>query len=76
MTLKLKFKFNPELDAISKIRPPVRIKHVLAKRYHLKRLEELSLKSPGQIPQLEYPDHEWVDRRMHGSTKSWEVWNQ
>ena len=75
MSLLLK-ELDPE---IMSVRPPVRVKHVLAKRYHRKRLYELSLKSIGEIPQLEDPNEEQnerIERRMHGSAKSWEVWDQ
>jgi len=49
------------------------------KEYHLKRLLELSLKTLGAIPWLDEPtdeQKEWFVRRMHGSKKSWEVWDQ
>lgn len=49
------------------------------KAYHRKKLYELSIKSLGEIPQLEEPDYfqkPWVVRRMRGPAKSWEVWKQ
>jgi hypothetical protein len=49
------------------------------KEYHLKRLLELSLKTLGAVPWLDDPtdeQKEWFVRRMRGSKKSWEVWNQ
>ena len=48
------------------------------KEYHLKRLEELSLKSQEtlrDIQELEEPSYEqnqWVERRMRGPARSWE----
>jgi hypothetical protein len=48
------------------------------REYHLKKLFELSLKSIGEIPQLEEPNQEqkeWFERRMKGSARSSEVWN-
>jgi hypothetical protein len=49
------------------------------KEYHLKKLSELSLKSLGEIPRLEELTEEqrqWIEGRMRGSAKSWEVWDQ
>jgi hypothetical protein len=49
------------------------------KKYHRRKLFELSLKSLGQIPLLDDPSEdqlEWVNRRMHGSARSWETWDQ
>jgi len=43
------------------------------------RLAELAPKILGVIPWLEEPSYEqkeWFVRRMHGSKKSWEVWDQ
>jgi hypothetical protein len=37
------------------------------KEYHLKKLEELSIKSIGEIPQLQEPNHEqeqWIQFRL------------
>jgi hypothetical protein len=48
------------------------------KEYHRKKLYELSIKSLGEIPQLEEPSYDqkaWVVRRMRDSKKSWEVWD-
>jgi hypothetical protein len=45
------------------------------KEAHRKKLFELSLKSIGEIPQLEEPDYEqkaWLVRRMRGPARSWE----
>lgn len=77
MSLLLK-PLDPELQRISQIRPPVRVKDFLDKRYHRSRLLELSLKSIGKAPQLDeltYEQEVWVDRRMKGSARSWEVWD-
>jgi hypothetical protein len=44
------------------------------KQEHLKRLQELSEKSLGEIPQLEEPSYEqkaWIVRRMKGPASSW-----
>jgi hypothetical protein len=44
----------------------------------LKRLEELSLKSLGEIPELEEPNQEQKDlinRKMRASEGSWEAYN-
>lgn len=91
---------NPTIQLLSEIRPPVRIKKILAnpsllcqlfpmqlaqmtdeqtREYHLKKLYQLSLKSLGQIPQLDEPTKEqnqWVERRMRGSarSRSWQRW--
>jgi hypothetical protein len=49
------------------------------KEYHRKRLYEISLKTIGAVPWLDEPSEEqkaWIKRRMHGSARSWEVWNQ
>ena len=49
------------------------------KESHLKRLEKLSIKSIGEIPQLEEPTDEqqkWINRRIRASARSWEVWHQ
>ena len=46
------------------------------KEYHRKRLEQLSLKSIGEIPHLEEPNEEqkqWLNRRMKDSPTSWET---
>ena len=46
------------------------------RQYHRKRLLELSLKSLGEIPQLEDPNQEqteWLERRMRGSARNWET---
>lgn len=78
--LKLKLKKpDPELEALLKVRPPVRVKIFLIKRRHLKRLEELSQKSLGEIPQLKKPTKEqnkWINRRMRASAKSWEAYRR
>jgi hypothetical protein len=50
-----------------------------AKEYHRKKLYELSLKSLGEIPQLDEPteeQNEWVNRRMRASAKSWEAYKK
>ena len=78
LKLKLK-KLDPELEALFHVRPPVRVKIVLIKERHLKRLHELSLKSAEQKPQLEEPTEEqsqWVERRMKGSARTWKRWNE
>jgi hypothetical protein len=44
------------------------------KEYHLKKPLELSLKSLGEIPQLEDPNDEqlqWVERKMKAPASSW-----
>jgi hypothetical protein len=44
------------------------------KQYHLKKLYELSLKSLGEIPQLDEPtdeQKEWVIREMKAPSSSW-----
>jgi len=49
------------------------------REYHLKRLEQLSLKSLGEIPWLEEPSDEQKEsfiHRMRCSKRTWEVWNQ
>ena len=72
--MKLQLK---QLDLeIMNVRPPIRVKHVLIKRYHRKKRFELSLKLVGQVPQLQEPDKEWVDTRMKGSARSWERWDK
>ena len=48
------------------------------REYHLKKLYELSLKSIKQKPQLEKLNEEqkaWVEFRMKGIARSWEVWD-
>jgi hypothetical protein len=75
MTLQLKP--SPELKAILKhkqVRPPLRLKTLLTKEKHLKRLLELSEKSARQKPQLEEPtdeQKEWVIRKMKAPASSW-----
>ena len=80
MALQLKLKkLDPEVKAILEIRPRVRLKIFLIKQQHLKRLEELSLKTAGQTPQLEEPNEEqlqWVKNKMKGSARSWQTWNE
>jgi hypothetical protein len=47
------------------------------KEYHLKKLYELSLKSLGEIPQLEVPTVEqlqWIENRMKGPEWTWQRW--
>ena len=47
------------------------------KQYHLKRLEDLSLRSIGEKPQLEEPTYEqkiWVLRRLKQSEEYWSRW--
>jgi len=49
------------------------------KEQALKHLEQLSLKTVGAVPwlcELDYFQKAWFIRRMKGSKKSWEVWNQ
>ncbi len=62
------------------------------REYHIKKLLELSKPDKGQLEFrvdgsiwkngkliAERPteeQEEWVERRMHGSKKSWEVWDQ
>jgi hypothetical protein len=49
------------------------------RQYHRKRLLELSLKTVGAVPWLHNPSRkqkEWFIRRMKGSARSWEVWDQ
>lgn len=64
------------------IQAPMMLKlmsHEETKEYHLKKLEKLSVKSLGEIPQVQEPNEEkkqWVIRRMKGSSKSWETWDQ
>lgn len=44
------------------------------KQYHRKKLYELSLKSLGEIPQLDEPtdeQKEWVIRKMEAPSSSW-----
>ena len=41
------------------------------KEKHLRRLYELSLKSIGEIRQLEDPDKEWINKRMKAPESSW-----
>lgn len=60
----------------------IRTKHTNTekiKKYDRKRLEQLSLKSLREIPQLEELTEEqkqWVNRRMKDSATSWETWDQ
>lgn len=60
----------------------IRTKHTNSERikeYHRKRLEQLSLKSIGEIPQLDKLTEEqklWVNRRMKDSPTSWETRDQ
>lgn len=70
--MALKLKFSPELKAILARKPPanVRLKILLIKERHLKRLEELSLKTAKKPAQLEEPTEEqeqWIKRRMSRS---------
>ena len=47
------------------------------RQYHRERLYELSIKSPGQIPQLEQPTYEqkqWIVRRLKRFHSSWKSW--
>ena len=46
------------------------------KEHHLKRLHELSIKSIGEIPQLDQlteEQKEYVDRKMYNSSRNWEA---
>lgn len=46
------------------------------KEHHLKRLQELSLKTIGEIPELDQlteEQKEYVDRKMRNSSRNWEV---
>lgn len=50
-----------------------------SKQYHLRRLYDLSLKSIGEIPQLDEPtdeQKEWVIRKMKAPQRAWEVWDK
>lgn len=50
-----------------------------SKQYHLRRLYDLSLKSIGEIPQLDEPtdeQKEWVIRKMKARQRAWEVWDK
>lgn len=80
MALQLKIKkLDPELEAILEIRPRVRLKIFLIKQHHLKRLQELSLKTAGQTPRLDEPTEEqtqWVERKMRASSRTWKTWNE
>lgn len=72
--MALVLKYSPELKAILARKPPknARLKILLIKERHLKRLEELSEKSAKQVPQLEDPTYEqkkWVNFRLsHSNT--------
>jgi hypothetical protein len=47
------------------------------KEYHLKKLERLSVKALGEIPQLDEPTYEqkkWVLGRLRQSSKHWRRW--
>ena len=49
------------------------------RQYHRERLCELSMKSPGQIPQLEEPTYEqkqWIVRRLKEFNSSWKSWSE
>jgi len=49
------------------------------RKYHLKNLYQLSIKSLGEIPQLDEPtdeQKEWINRRIHDSARSWEAYNK
>jgi hypothetical protein len=56
---------------------PIQIKSMTkeeTKQYHLKKLNDLSLKSIGEIPQLEEPTYEqkvWLLHRLKQSEESW-----
>ena len=60
----------------------IRTKHTNPERikeYHRKRLEQLSLKSTAEIPQLDELTEEqkqWVNRRMKDSATGWEIRDQ
>ena len=60
----------------------IRAKHTnpeRIKQYHRKRLEKLSLKSIGEIRQLDKLTEEqkqWVNRRLKVPATSWETWDQ
>jgi hypothetical protein len=48
------------------------------KEFHLNRLEQLSLKTIGAVPWIEESGEEqkeWVKRRMRGSARGWEAFN-
>ena len=63
------------------IQYPIQVKRMTDKEirdYHLKRLYDLSLKTLGDIPQLEElteEQEEWFERRMKGTKRSWETWD-
>ena len=49
------------------------------RQYHSEGLYELSIKSVGQIPQLEQPTYEqkqWIVRRLKEFNSSWKSWSE
>jgi len=75
---KNKIKQRPVVEQFPQF--PIQVKEMSdkeTKEYHLKKLYDLSIKSIGEIPHLEEPNVEqkqWILRKMHGSTRSWERW--
>ena len=72
-----------ELESRSlEIQYPMQVKQMTlqeAKEYHLKKLYELSLKSLGEIAQLEEPtseQKEWALTKLKLSRRDWEANNQ
>jgi hypothetical protein len=65
MTLQLKV--SPELKAMLRVRPPVRLKLVLIKEYHLKNQLELSEPTEEQ--------KRWALRKLKKGSRSWERWD-
>lgn len=66
---------NPSFSEGREIMTVIEHKNDETREYHIKKLYELSLKSLGEIPQLDEPTDEqslWVNRRMRASTKSWD----
>jgi len=61
---------------------PIMLKQMIlqeVKEYHLKKLYELSLKSLGEIPQLEEPtddQKEWVLGKLKAPGNTWETYHR
>jgi hypothetical protein len=53
------------------------ITQVIDKKYHWKRLEQLTISHIGDIPQLDTPTYEqkrWILNRLRGPAWTWKRW--
>ncbi len=77
-----KFLVNPSPPSHQTLQFPMKLKQMTddeTREYHRKKLYELSLKSIGEIPQLEEPTYDqkvWVLNRLKQSNQYWRSWGK